>query len=254
MNTRRVSIDQNEVDFLLSDDNTCNSNIESTNLNNLNFPWALINVIKIFKKIWQQRSKEFFQQQSKFNKHLLFPYYLQLLVVFLISIVFVPYGLESRYDGYYRYPLLFTFFLIQGLFGLFIVLIHTCSILFCWTPSKIANLSFEQRFIIQILMASANLITIFCIIWLFIGHVWVILTMKEYTTGNNNNHLRASILFSIIAFIVQYAVGIWCLYSWIQNNSQILHRTNEYIKSSNRKETTIHEKVANRKIDVLIHI
>ncbi|UJR13185.1 hypothetical protein I4U23_000207 [Adineta vaga] len=141
----------------------------------------------------------------------------------MISIVFVHCSLGFQEDSCcYRYPMIFTFFTVQGAFGLFIVSAHVSSIAFRWTPSKMTRLPFERRYAIQIFLATANLVTILCIIWFFIGHIWIFLQI-EHDIWHDSQRDRRATIFGIIMFIIQYIVGIWLLYCWIQNNPQIVH-------------------------------
>jgi hypothetical protein len=67
------------------------------------------------------------------------------------------------------------------------------------------NLQIDQRLTIYYLVAFTQLVTGFCIIWFFIGHIWFVIAFSgSYCYGYTRE-------FPIIIFIVQYIVGI-CLF------------------------------------------
>ncbi len=119
MEKKSEASEQTEQQVRMSEDNT--SDDQPTKHNELNFPWPLINTI--------MDSKATFQSKSKFVKHLLFLFRLQLLVVFSICIVCIVVG--SVFLGYcYNHRMLCIFFIVQGTCGIFVVIVHMCAIAF----------------------------------------------------------------------------------------------------------------------------
>ncbi|CAF1287898.1 unnamed protein product [Rotaria sordida] len=128
--------------------------------------------------------------------------------------------------------MLCIFFIVQGTCGLFIVFVHTCAIVFNWTSSKMAELPPEQRYLLWLVTAFTHLVTVFCIIWFFIGHIWFIQELKSE---------------------VQYIVGIWMIYYRIRYSRRVLHpfqkkihhhlqQSSENDKCLDAKETTENQK------------
>lgn len=74
-------------------------------------------------------SKNIDQSKSIFIKHLLHPYHLQLLVIFSMSIISIV--VSSIYITHcHGYSTSCIIFIVQGACGLFIVILHTCTIVF----------------------------------------------------------------------------------------------------------------------------
>jgi hypothetical protein len=98
------------------------SDDEFTTLNDLSFPWPLINAVKDL--------NEHFQWKSILDKHLLFSFRFQLLVVFIICILCIVFGSISIDDDFRRRNMSCIVFIVQGACGLFVVLVHTAAIAF----------------------------------------------------------------------------------------------------------------------------
>jgi high-affinity K+ transport system ATPase subunit B len=109
--------EQNEGDVFIPMNNV--SDDESTKLNELSFPWPLINTIK--------QSFEYLQPKSLINAQLLFSFRLQLLVVFSICILCIVFGSVFLNDCYER-RMLCIIFIIQGTCGVFVVLVNVWAI------------------------------------------------------------------------------------------------------------------------------
>lgn len=109
--------EQDERDFLMPECSA--SDDESTKLNELSFPWPLINAIK--------ELRGFFQLKTKFSTQLLFSFEVQLLIVFIISMLCIIFG-SVFLNGCHRERMLCNVFIIQGVCGLFAVLVHVWKI------------------------------------------------------------------------------------------------------------------------------
>lgn len=111
--------EQSEKQALMVEDSTPNE--QSIEEEELVFPWFLTKTIK--------KSKTDFQSKPIFGKHLLHSFYLQLLIVFCICIVDIVIGavyLHRNRD----LGILGRVFIVQGACGLFVVLVHTCEIIY----------------------------------------------------------------------------------------------------------------------------
>ncbi|CAF1539803.1 unnamed protein product [Rotaria sordida] len=128
--------------------------------------------------------------------------------------------------------MLCIFFIVQGTCGLFIVFIHTCAIVFNWTSAKMAELPPEQRYFLWLVTAFTHLVTIFCIIWFFIGHIWFI---QE------------------LGIDFHYIVGICMIYDRIQYSRRVLHpfekKIHHYLQQSSENDKCLDakEKTENQK-------
>ena len=111
--------EQSERQALMVEDST--SNDQFIEEDELIFPWFLTETIK--------KSKEDFQSKPILGKHLLHSFYLQLLIVFYICIVDIVVGAVYE-DHDYNARMVCIAFIVQGACGLFVVLVHTCEILF----------------------------------------------------------------------------------------------------------------------------
>jgi len=111
---------QKDTAILTVDDNK--SDDESTRLNELSFPWPLINFIIDSKEAM-------YLSKPKLIKHLLLSYRLRLFVVFITSILCIEYGSIVRGNNSDQ-RMLCILFIVQGTCGLFVGLIHTCVIIF----------------------------------------------------------------------------------------------------------------------------
>jgi hypothetical protein len=112
--------DQKDTEILTVEDNK--SDDESTRLNELRFPWPLINFIIDSKEV-------IYLSKPKLIKHLLLSYRLRLFVVFLTCILCIEYGSIVRGKNSEQ-RMLCIFFIVQGTCGLFVVSVHTCAIFF----------------------------------------------------------------------------------------------------------------------------
>jgi uncharacterized membrane protein len=80
----------------------------------------------------------------------------------------------------------------------------------------------ENRRAIWCLITFAHLVTVFCIIWFFIGHIWFI---SQFVTCVGGFGYRCNLkmhVFTIIMVVVQYIVGMWMIYCRIWNDSETL--------------------------------
>jgi len=112
--------DQNDTVILTVEDNK--SDDESTRLNELSFQSPLFNFIIDLKEV-------IYLSKPNLIKYLLLSYRLQLFVVFITSILWIEYGSIVREQNS-DHQMLCIFFIVQGTCGLFVVLVHTCAILF----------------------------------------------------------------------------------------------------------------------------
>lgn len=71
-----------------------------------------------------------------------------------------------------------------------------------------AHLSVEYRVSIRQIITVAHLVTVFSIVWFFIGHIWFFQVFggNSYWPWYGCGGMRA---FTIIMVIVQYIAGIW---------------------------------------------
>jgi hypothetical protein len=93
---------------------------------------------------------------------------------------------------------------------------------FSWTPSRMRHFYPEERLMIWNLTAFTHLVTIFCIIWFCIGHIWFIQALTTIDPLHGDWCYRSIPTFHIILFVVQYIVCIRFVCSFIWNNPRIL--------------------------------
>lgn len=109
---------ENAKTVLLVEDNTCDD--QSIEQKKLEFPLPLINTIS--------DSKNIFPSKLIFNNYFLSSFHLQLLVIFIICIVYLIFA--SVMIAQEHCVFVYLYFLIQGVCGLCIVIIHACAIIF----------------------------------------------------------------------------------------------------------------------------
>jgi hypothetical protein len=106
--------------FILEVNNTYND--ERTTLYDLSFPWPLINAIKDL--------NQYCKSESSVNRQLLFSFRLQLLVLSIICILCIVFGLILMHNQDDQKYILCVIFIVQGVCGLFVVLVHSAAIAF----------------------------------------------------------------------------------------------------------------------------
>ena len=109
--------EQNEEDVLISDEHLCDDHFR--NLDELSFPWPLINAIR--------QSSHFFRSSPGSFKDLLGSFRLQLFVVFIICILCIVFGAVFLDDCSHQ-RMACIVLIVQGVCGLFVVLIQALAI------------------------------------------------------------------------------------------------------------------------------
>ena len=78
--------------------------------------------------------------------------------------------------------------------------------------------AFNQRHLIRYCVVLNHLLTIFSIIWFFIGHIWLVqeISFAFYRKFD----IPGGTKLLIAMFILEYVIGIWLLYCCIRNNAR----------------------------------
>ncbi|UJR17084.1 hypothetical protein I4U23_003981 [Adineta vaga] len=77
----------------------------------------------------------------------------------------------------------------------------------------------KKRQFVRYCTIVSHLFTIICIVWFFIGHIWLVQEfIHAFTTSYS---LKEGTQFAIVMIIIQYIVGIWLLYCCTQHQKKI---------------------------------
>ncbi|CAF1292770.1 unnamed protein product [Adineta ricciae] len=219
---------QEESGVLLTNDQTPDD--KSTKQYDLIFPRSLISLTKDINKAYPSK--------LRLAKHLLLSYYFQLFIVFIVSLIcLIVACTHHAYD--YQYYMSRTVLILQAAFALVIVSLHLC-ISVSRSPSFLmTQFSFNQRHLIQYCVILSHLLTVFSIIWFFIGHIWLIPEIAyafawEFRVSSGTQLV-------IPMFILEYVIGIWLLYCCIRNNVRHLtqHRMSKEISNEINLRDTV---------------
>lgn len=76
----------------------------------------------------------------------------------------------------------------------------------------------RKRQTIWCLIGFTHLVTIFCVIWFFIGHVWFLpeIARQYYACSKTLHH------FTQIIVLIQYIAGVWFIFCSIWNSPRTL--------------------------------
>lgn len=155
-------------------------------------------------------------------------------------------------------------FICSTMVGLLECIIIVLCVMFSWTPSRMASFSAEQRQLVQVLMAAANLAIVLCIVWFCISPVWFSFQILGLMHINLpfSDYWRRETRIIILMFVVQYVVGGWLFLCWIMNNPPVERffkrktdqRRNKTIECAAKEQSSAYEKMPHEKINVLVHV
>jgi len=125
------------------------------------------------------------------------------------------------------------------------------------------RLSVENRLCIRIILSFAQLLTAFCILWFFIGHIWFVHALFE--PCYMSTRCAAKRTFTLIMVIIQYIIGIWIIFSLIWNTRRVLHGLKriiqgrldqfpDYEKHLYTQESTLHSKNTESDLNHIQHL
>lgn len=109
--------EQNEEDVLMSDEHLSDDHFR--HLDELSFPWPLINAIR--------QSSSFFRSSPRSFKDLLVSFRLQLFVLFIICMLCIVFGAVFLDDCPHQ-RMVCVVLIVQGVCGLFVILIQAWAI------------------------------------------------------------------------------------------------------------------------------
>lgn len=109
-----------------------------------------------------------------------------------------------------------------------------------------AQISFKKRRAIWYLIGFTHLISIFCIVWFFVGHIWLV----PEIVGHHYTCKRMLHRFTQIMVLMQYTVGTWfifchiwsspCALRWLEKKIQVrltqISTANVHVKQDNMIE------------------
>ncbi|UJR13215.1 hypothetical protein I4U23_000237 [Adineta vaga] len=189
------------------------------------FPWPLINVIKNPFEYFGEKS-DLFAPQYLFDRLLLRLAFATFLISLLSGIFFL--------DSYsYCAQNLCPFLIVQGSCGLIIVFIHFLALIFNWRPTNTIDYSENNRLAIKLVFLCANILTVFCIIWFFIGYFWKFQILDTHCNDNDDTILK---LIGTIIIVLHYLIGAAYLWNHLWNSLSFLnylHRIIQYRLDTN---------------------
>ena len=147
-----------------------------------------------------------------------------------------------------------------------LLLIHSSIYLFSWTSFKLTHKPVLHRHLIWTLMAFTHVVTIFCVVWFFVSHIWFARQFRikyddyRYLYGSYNSDYynngydyvnyyqydfdRELRKFTIVMFVVHYVVGGFMILVWLWNFVRDLRRS----KANTQDRLAVEEPINHEKM------
>ncbi|CAF1511933.1 unnamed protein product [Adineta ricciae] len=201
---------------------------ETTEFEDLNFPWPLIRLIKSYKDNYP----------TDFNifRYFFFSYNFHLSIILIFSLVCFVSGcliIQNCFD----IAVLGIVFIVQGIIGLLAVFVHLIVMIYPSTSSTlIKHTSLNEARVYRNLIILSHLITAVGILCFLFGHIWIIRELiGVYTWQYDGGNLH---IFTIIMFIIENLIAIWLLFVCIKKN---LENKKNHFKNIEDQSTKLDE-------------
>ncbi|CAF2263631.1 unnamed protein product [Rotaria magnacalcarata] len=181
----------------------------------LDFPSPLTNVASTLAGINQSKRQIRKQPLFSFRLHLWIAF-IMWLFSFIVSVMNLSTCCNST-------PLP-TFLLLYVRCGILVIMVYFSAIIFCYLSNDHTNLIHHGHTLIRHIFVFTHLVILFCIVWLFIGHIWIYGDWPYYET-------YALTGFGIAIVFIQYVIWIWLIMSYAWNRAWILRLLTKMIEN-----------------------